>query len=149
MVWALYWYTLKQAPGLPVRHFTTFYPNIRETIFKSWAFLIDTGVNHDDKRTLIFRQDWICTPSIAQPYPLTICTDKLRLITYLVLNTIGFILSAIEHSLSVKQRKDVEAHLANYNIPLQILQMVAEQCECAIETRSTEKELARKPKLPL
>jgi hypothetical protein len=27
--------------------------------------------------------------------------------------------------------------------------MVAEQCECAIETRSTEKELARKPKLSL
>jgi hypothetical protein len=65
MVWALYWYILKQALGLPVRHFTTFYLNIRETIFKSWAFLIDTGVNHDDKRTLIFRQDWICTPSIA------------------------------------------------------------------------------------
>jgi hypothetical protein len=49
----------------------------------------------------------------------------------------------------VKQREDVEAHLANYNIPFQILQMVAEQCECAIETRSTEKEVARKPKLSL
>lgn len=71
------------------------------------------------------------------------------LIAYLTLNTIGFILSAIEHILSVKQREDVETHLANYNIPLQILQMVAEQCECAIEPRSTEKELARKPKLPL
>ena len=58
-------------------------------------------------------------------------------------------MSAIEHRLSVKQREDVEAHLANYNIPFQILQMVAEQCECAIETRSTEKELARKPKLSL
>ena len=51
--------------------------------------------------------------------------------------------------LTVKQRQDVEARLANYNIPLQILQMVAEQCECTIETRSTEKELARKPKLSL
>ena len=71
------------------------------------------------------------------------------LIAYLTSNTIGFILSAIEHILSVKQREDVEAHLANYNIPFQILQMVAEQCECAIEPRSTEKELARKPKLPL
>jgi hypothetical protein len=71
------------------------------------------------------------------------------LIAYLTSNTIGFILSAIEHILSVKQREDVEAHLANYDIPLQILQMVAEQCECAIEPRSTEKELARKPKLPL
>lgn len=49
----------------------------------------------------------------------------------------------------MKQREDVEAHLANYNIPFQILEMVAEQCECAIETRSTEKELARKPKLSL
>jgi hypothetical protein len=49
----------------------------------------------------------------------------------------------------VKQREDVEAHLANYNIPYQILQMVAEQCECAIETSSSEKEVARKPKLSL
>jgi hypothetical protein len=58
-------------------------------------------------------------------------------------------LSAIKHTLSVKQREDVEAHLANYNIPYQILQMVAEQCECAIETSSSEKEVARKPKLSL
>jgi hypothetical protein len=76
-------------------------------------------------------------------------TGEMGLIAYLTSNTIGFILSAIEHILSVKQREDVEAHLANYNIPFQILQMVAEQCECAIEPRSTEKELARKPKLPL
>ena len=58
-------------------------------------------------------------------------------------------MSAIKHTLSVKQREDVEAHLANYNIPYQILQMVAEQCECAIETSSSEKEVARKPKLSL
>jgi hypothetical protein len=58
-------------------------------------------------------------------------------------------LSAIEHILTVKQRQDVEARLANYNIPLQILQMVAEQCECTVETRSTRKELALKPKLSL
>ena len=51
--------------------------------------------------------------------------------------------------LTVKQRQDVEARLASYNIPLQILQMVAEQCECTIETRSTRKELALKPKLSL
>ncbi len=80
---------------------------------------------------------------------MTSLTDELGLIAYLTHNTIGFILSSIEHMLSVKQREDVEAHLANYNIPFQILQMVAEQCECAIETRSTEKELARKPKLSL
>jgi hypothetical protein len=76
-------------------------------------------------------------------------TDELGLIACLTTNTIGFILSAIEHMLSVKQREDIEAHLANYNIPFQILQIVAEQCECAIETRSTEKELARNPKLSL
>jgi hypothetical protein len=58
-------------------------------------------------------------------------------------------LSANEHVLTVKQRQDVEARLANYNIPLQILQMVAEQCECTIDTRSTRKELALKPKLSL
>jgi hypothetical protein len=51
--------------------------------------------------------------------------------------------------LTVKQRQDIETHLANYNIPLQILQMVAEQCECTIETRSTREELAQKPKLSL
>ena len=51
--------------------------------------------------------------------------------------------------LTVKHRQDVEARLANYNIPLQILQMVAEQCDCTIDTRSTRKELALKPKLSL
>ena len=58
-------------------------------------------------------------------------------------------MSAIEHILTAKQREDVEARLANYNIPLQILQMVAEQCECTIETRSTREELTLKPKLSL
>jgi hypothetical protein len=58
-------------------------------------------------------------------------------------------LSAIEHVLTVKQRQDVEARLANYNIPLQILQMVAEQSECTIDMHSTRKELAIKPKLSL
>jgi hypothetical protein len=58
-------------------------------------------------------------------------------------------LSAMDHMLTVKQRQDIEAHLTNYNIPLQILQMVAKQCECTIETRSTREELALKPKLSL
>ena len=58
-------------------------------------------------------------------------------------------MSAIEHVLTVKQRQDVEARLANYNIPLQILQMVAEQCECTIDTHSNKKELTLKPKLSL
>ena len=55
----------------------------------------------------------------------------------------------MDHMLTVKQRQDIEAHLTNYNIPLQILQMVAKQCECTIETRSTREELALKPKLSL
>jgi hypothetical protein len=76
-------------------------------------------------------------------------TDELGLIASFTPNYTGFILSAIEHMLTVKQRQDVEARLANYNIPLQILQMVAEQCECTIETRSTRKELSLKPKLSL
>lgn len=58
-------------------------------------------------------------------------------------------MSAMDHMLTVKQRQDIEAHLTNYNIPLQILQMVAKQCECTIETRSTREELALKPKLSL
>ena len=58
-------------------------------------------------------------------------------------------MSSNEHVLTVKHRQDVEARLANYNIPLQILQMVAEQCDCTIDTRSTRKELALKPKLSL
>jgi hypothetical protein len=76
-------------------------------------------------------------------------TDELGLIASFYPNNAGFILSTIEHMLTVKQRQDVEARLANYNIPLQILQMVAEQCECTIETRSTRKELILKPKLSL
>ncbi len=58
-------------------------------------------------------------------------------------------MSSNEHVLTVKHRQDVEARLANYNIPLQIIQMVAEQCECTMETGSTRKELALKPKLSL
>ncbi len=49
----------------------------------------------------------------------------------------------------MKQRQDIEGRLANYNIPLQILQMVAERCECTLDTSSTRKELALKPKLSL
>jgi hypothetical protein len=73
----------------------------------------------------------------------------LGLIASLYPNNRGFILSAMDHMLTVKQRQDIEAHLTNYNIPLQILQMVANQCECTIETRSTREELALKPKLSL
>ena len=65
------------------------------------------------------------------------------------MNGVSPILSTIEHVLTAKQRQDVEDHLANHNIPLQILQMVAEQCECAIKTTIAGKKLAREPRLPL
>jgi hypothetical protein len=51
--------------------------------------------------------------------------------------------------LTGKQRQDIETRLASYNIPLQILQMVAEQCQCTIDPRSTRKELTLKPKVSL
>jgi hypothetical protein len=73
----------------------------------------------------------------------------LGLIASIYPNNTGFILAAMDQMLTVKQRQDIEAHLTNYNIPLQILQMVANQCECTIETRSTREELALKPKLSL
>lgn len=34
--------------------------------------------------------------------------------------------------MTVKQRQEIESRLANYNIPLQIFQMVAERCECTV-----------------
>lgn len=57
------------------------------------------------------------------------------------------ILSTIEPELlTVKQRQEIESRLANYNIPLQIFQMVAERCECTIDPR-TRKDLPRGPKI--
>lgn len=37
---------------------------------------------------------------------------------------------ATEPTLSAKQRQEIESRLANYNIPAQIMQMVAEHCGC-------------------
>jgi len=57
------------------------------------------------------------------------------------------ILSTIEPELlTVKQRQEIESRLANYNIPLQIFQMVAERCECTIDPH-TRKDLPRGPKI--
>jgi hypothetical protein len=43
------------------------------------------------------------------------------------------ILSTIEPELMTeKQRQEIESRLANYNIPLQIFQIVAERCECSV-----------------
>jgi len=50
--------------------------------------------------------------------------------------------------MTAKQRQEVEARLANYNIPVQILQMVADKCECILDTSISGKDRARKPKLP-
>jgi hypothetical protein len=44
--------------------------------------------------------------------------------------SIVVILHTIGQPLSIKQRQEIESRLANYSIPLQILQMVAEQCKC-------------------
>jgi len=54
------------------------------------------------------------------------------------------ILSAIEQLLTTKQRQEIESRLANYNIPIQIFQMVAERCECAFNAK---KDLPRGPKI--
>jgi hypothetical protein len=58
-------------------------------------------------------------------------------------------LSAIEQMLTLEERQRIEARLANYNIPLQILQMVAEQCGGSLDTSVAGKGQARQPKLPL
>lgn len=46
-----------------------------------------------------------------------------------------------------KQRLEIETRLANYNIPVQILQMVADRCECTFDTRVSGRDLPKKPKL--
>lgn len=54
----------------------------------------------------------------------------------------------IEQQLTVKQRQQLESRLANYNIPFQIFEMVAEQCNCNINITNVGKgDLARRPKI--
>ena len=48
--------------------------------------------------------------------------------------------------MTIKQRQEIESRLANYNIPLQIFQMVAERCECTFDAHS-KKDLPRGPKI--
>jgi hypothetical protein len=57
-----------------------------------------------------------------------------------------FILSSTEQ-LTAKQRLEIETRLANYNIPVQILQMVAQRCECTFDASISGRDLPRKPKL--
>lgn len=60
-----------------------------------------------------------------------------------------FILSSIEQKLTAKQRLEIETRLANYNIPVQILQMVAERCECTLDASVSGRDLPKKPKLSI
>ena len=48
-----------------------------------------------------------------------------------------------------KQRLEIESRLANYNIPVQILQMVAERCECALDASVSGRDLPKKPKMSI
>ena len=59
------------------------------------------------------------------------------------------ILSSIEQKLTAKQRLEIETRLANYNIPVQILQMVAERCECTLDASVSGRDLPKKPKLSI
>jgi hypothetical protein len=56
-------------------------------------------------------------------------------------------MSATEQTLTQKHRVEIETRLANYNIPVQILEMVAERCECNFDTRVNGREFPKKPKL--
>jgi hypothetical protein len=46
-----------------------------------------------------------------------------------------------------KERLEIEARLANYNIPVQILQMVADRCQCTFDARVSGREAPKKPKM--
>jgi hypothetical protein len=58
-----------------------------------------------------------------------------------------FILTSTEQKLTQIQRLEIETRLANYNIPVQILQMVADRCDCTFDTRVSGRDLPKKPKL--
>jgi hypothetical protein len=51
--------------------------------------------------------------------------------------------------LNAKQRLEIETRLANYNIPVQILQMVADRCECTLDASVSGRDLPKKPKLSI
>lgn len=58
-----------------------------------------------------------------------------------------FILSAAGQTLTPKQRLDLETRLGSYNIPVQILQMVADRCKCEFDPRISGRDYPKKPKL--
>ncbi len=51
--------------------------------------------------------------------------------------------------MTTKQRLEIETRLANYNIPVQILQMVAVRCECTLDPSVRGRDLPKKPKLSI
>jgi anion-transporting ArsA/GET3 family ATPase len=63
--------------------------------------------------------------------------------------SIDFPLSSTEQALTPEERKKIETRLASYNIPLQILHMVAEQCGDHLDTSIAGSGMARQPKLPV
>jgi hypothetical protein len=59
-----------------------------------------------------------------------------------------FILSSSEQKfLTQSQRLKIETRLAGYNIPLQILNIVADRCDCSFDTRFGRNDMPKKPKL--
>ena len=56
-------------------------------------------------------------------------------------------LSAIEQQLSPEERQDIVLRLSNYHIPVQILQLVAEECNCS-EVVAGRKEVHGRSKTP-
>jgi len=58
-----------------------------------------------------------------------------------------FTLSATEQKMTQAQRQKIEARLSSYNIPVQILQIVADRCDCSLDTGINGRELPKKPKL--
>lgn len=58
-----------------------------------------------------------------------------------------YALSEIEQLLSSKERQEIISRLANYHIPLQILQLVAEECNCS-EVIAGRREMHGRNKTP-
>lgn len=58
-----------------------------------------------------------------------------------------FILSLIEQKLTQSRRVEIETRLSSYNVPVQILQMVADRCGCSLDTHVDGRDLPKKPKL--
>ena len=56
-------------------------------------------------------------------------------------------MSATEQKMTQAQRQKIEARLSSYNIPVQILQIVADRCDCSLDSGINGRELPKKPKL--